>query len=151
MKKYDTYVSAALPYRDAPQLPALIEAEPLHVEAALQAQAGAEEVTSATDRAIGLAIRIGPFSAVWAVLTVGAVWALGAEWWVGFMFFAGLTALTYGWLDAQDWRHSRAGVERLKVDRAFQLKMVEMQSQAEARRLAMETYRQLLLGESDRE
>ncbi|MEX1019872.1 MAG: hypothetical protein WDZ49_09455 [Litorilinea sp.] len=129
----------------------LIESEPLHIEAALQAQEGAQEHTSATDRAIGLAIRIGPFSAVWAVLAIGSVWAVGAAWWAGFLLFAALTFVSYAWLDGQDWRHSRAGVERFKIDRAYQLKRIEMESQAEARRMAMDTYRQLLLGDGDHE
>lgn len=125
--------------------------QPADVSAAWQPQQATKETTSAVDRAKGLRIRLTPFALLWA--GVGVV--LGATVWLvagtlpgaallAVLAFAGLTGATYYKLNGQDYDHSGAGVERLRISEAAQLQREQMEHEQELRRMALEAYLQTL-------
>lgn len=115
---------------------------PINAAAALAVVDGAIEKTSGKDRAVGLSIRLGLWAAISGGfglivgLTHGGVWGL-------LVLFAG-TGLAYVVLAAQDYRYSRNGLERHKVDVVVSLKRDEMRHAQELRRMALESNLALL-------
>ncbi len=98
---------------------------------------GAIEKTNGKDRAVGLSIRLGLWAAVSGGfglivgMVQGGVWGL-------LVLFAG-TGLAYIVLAAQDYRYSRNGLERHKVDVVAGLKRDEMRHAQELRRMALQS------------
>ncbi len=140
---------------DPPQQPpAVIDApawltqqQPLDVGAVWKPADGAQERTSAMDRAEALQVRLRPFLWAWAgvgVVVGGAVWLLGGAWpagaMLGALLFAALTAVTYYKLNGQDYEYSREGTERHRVSTAADLARQQMQQDHELRRMALQTY-----------
>ena len=154
-RRYDNYVTAA-PERTRP---AWDEAQRIHSEAieravnvapivpinaaaALSVVDGAIEKTSGKDRAVGLSIRLGLWAGISGMfgLIVGA--AQGGVW--GLLVLAAGTGLAYVVLSAQDYRYSRNGLERHKVDVVAGLKRDEMKHGQELRRMALQSQLELL-------
>lgn len=139
-------VEAAQPAAiDAPAW--LTERQPLTVDAVWTPVEGAQERTSAMDRAKALRVRLVPFVGLWGLLAliVGGVVlyvaqsAPGAAL-VGLLTFTALTAGTYIKLNTTDYVFSREGTERHRLDTAADLTRQRMNHEHELRRMALETY-----------
>jgi hypothetical protein len=127
------------------------QVQPFDVAGAWQPMAAAKEATSAVDRAKGLRIRLVPFLALYGLAGVvvgGAVWlvaesvplaALGAV-----LTFAALGVGTYVKLNGQDYDHSGAGVERLRIVEAAQLQREQLEQTHELRKMALDAYLETL-------
>ena len=125
----------------------LTPAQPVNLAQAWTAVDGAQERTSAMDRARALRVRLVPFVLLWALLAAivfvvvlyvaqnapGA--ALG-----GLLAFTALTAYTYYRLNRTDYDYSREGTERHKVDTAAYLAERQMDNEQELRKIALEAY-----------
>lgn len=118
---------------------------------ALETADGAQERTSAMDRARALRVRLLPFVLLWALLAV-IVFAVvlfvaqnapGAAL-VGLLAFTALTAVTYVRLNTTDYQYSREGTERHKVDTTAYLVERQMDHEQELRKMALEAYLQTL-------
>ena len=112
---------------------------------------GAQDRTSAMDRARALQVRLLPFLAVWGLIAVvvGVVVALLAKGWpagalLGVLVFAGLTAVTYYRLNRTDYDYSREGTERHRLNTAADLARRRMNHEHELRRMALDAYLQSL-------
>ena len=133
---------APLPVNERRQ-PANIDVSPymvgevIHVGEPLAVQDGATEKTSGMDRSNAWVVRLIPFSVTWLVLTIGVVWLSGIHGAWGLLIFAGLTGLTYYKMNAQEYRHSRNGLERHKVDTLAELKFDEQDKTHELRKMAL--------------
>lgn len=114
------------------------------VDEALQTLEGSQERTSGMDRSLALVVRLAPFSVVWLVLAIGVSWAASMGGWFVLCLFAGLTSVTYAYLDRQEYQFSRNGLERHKVDTLADLKRDEMAHQQELRRMALESTLKML-------
>lgn len=114
------------------------------VDSALQTLEGSQERTTGMDRSLSLVVRLAPFSVVWLCLAIGVSWAASMGAGFTLMFFAGLTAATYAYLDRQEYQFSRNGLERHKVNTLASLKRDEMTHQQELRRMALETTLKML-------
>lgn len=129
----------------------LVERQPLDVGTVWTPTDGAQERTSAMDRAKALRVRLLPFVGLWGLLAVivGAVVlyvaqnAPGAAL-VGLLVFTALTAGTYIKLNGQDYEYSREGTERHRVSTAAGLAREQMQHEHELRRLALGAYLEAL-------
>ena len=153
VRRGPAYVAAQPEPRPA-QTPAAVDApawltqtQPLEVGAVWTPTNGAQERTSAMDRAEALQVRLRPFLWAWAgvgVVVGGAVWLLGGAWpagaMLGALLFACLTAVTYIKLNGQDYEYSREGTERHRVSTAAALSRQQMQHEHELRRMALEAY-----------
>lgn len=149
-RRYDNFVPA-VPDRTRPPLEDAARAHseaieraaavapivPINAAGALAVVDGAQEKTSGKDRAVGLSIRLGLWAGVSGLfgLIVGTV--QGSTW--GLIVLAGGTAIAYVVLSAQDYRYSRNGLERHKVDVVAGLKRDEMRHAQELRRMALES------------
>ncbi|MEZ4870423.1 MAG: hypothetical protein R3C14_54340 [Caldilineaceae bacterium] len=122
----------------------------IFVDESLQSHDGSSEKTSAMDRATALVVRLAPFSVVWLVLSVGVSWAVGMGGWFILVAFAALTAVTYAYLDLQEYQFSRNGLERHKVDTLADLKLAEMDHQQELRRMALQAHLRMLGVDNER-
>ena len=125
----------------------LVQAQPLDVATAWQAQQGAREASDPITRARGLQLRVLPFLGLFALGSV----ALGAVVWLvaGTLPGAALAAvltfslagfITYARLNTTDYQYSREGTERHKVDTAADLARTQMENDQELKRLALESY-----------
>lgn len=144
-----TFVAA-----EAKQPPAVIDApawmverQPMAVDAVWTPVEGAQDRTSAMDRARALQVRLVPFVAVWGVIAVvvGVVVTMVAQQWpagalLGLLLFAGLTAVTYYRLNRTDYDYSREGTERHRLNTAADLARRRMNHEHELRRMALEAY-----------
>lgn len=119
------------------------------VDDALQTLEGAKESTSGMDRSMALVVRLIPFSVVWLILAIGVGWAAALGGWFTLCFFSGLTAVTYAYLDRQEYKYSRNGLEIHKVDTLADLKRDEMSHQQELRRMALEATLKMMEVRSD--
>ena len=108
------------------------------VDSALQTLEGSQERTTGMDRSLALVVRMVPFTLVWLVLAVGVSWAASMGGGFTLCLFAGLTSITYAYLDRQEHQFSRNGLERHKVNTLASLKVSEMNHQQELRRMALE-------------
>jgi hypothetical protein len=61
-----------------------------------------------------------------------------------FILFATLTAITYLYADRQEYRYSRNGLERHRIDRAVELATTQMEQNHELRREAIGAFIQYL-------
>lgn len=130
---------------DAPSW--LASSQPVDLAQALTAADGAQERTSAMDRARALRVRLLPFVLLWALLAVivfvvvlyvaqnapGA--ALG-----GLLVFTAMSAVTYVKLNTTDYQFSREGTERHKVDTSAYLVEKHLDHDYRLRELALEAY-----------
>lgn len=124
--------------------------EVINVDAGVMALEGAREVTSGMDRSKALIIRLVPFSVVWLILAIGVSWAASMGGWFTLLLFSGLTAVTYAYLDRQEYQFSRNGLERHKVNTLADLKRDQMSHEQELKRMALEaTIRMLEARNSD--
>ena len=130
---------------DAPSW--VVQQQPMPIDGALMAVEGAQERTSAMDRARALRVRLMPFVALWGLLgvLVGAVVLIVAEnapgaALVGLLTFVAMTGATYVKLNGQDYAHSREGTERFKVATAAGLARQHMSQEHELRRMALDAY-----------
>ncbi len=154
-RRHDSYVPA-VPDRTRPPLEDAARAHaeaieravnvapivPINAAAALSVVDGAIEKTSGKDRAAALAIKLG----LWAGVSGGfglIVGAVQGGMWGLIVLFAG-TGLAYVVLSAQDYRYSRNGLERHKVDQVVSLKRDEMRHAQELRRMALQSNLALL-------
>lgn len=125
-------------------LSSLLIPQVVDVDASMTARDGATEKTSGLDRAAALVIRLAPFSVTWLVLAVGVSWAASMGGAFALCLFAGLTAVTYAYLDHKDHEYSRNGLERHRVDTYASLKRDEMSHQQELRRMALQAHLKML-------
>lgn len=114
------------------------------VDAPLQTLEGSSEKTTSMDRSTALVVRLAPFSVVWLCLAIGVSWAASMGGWFTLVFFSALTAVTYAYLDRQEYQFSRNGLERHKVNTLAGLKRDEMTHQQELRRMALEATLKML-------
>lgn len=114
------------------------------VDAPMTALEGTTERTTSMERSKALIVRLAPFSVVWLVLAIGVSWAASMGGWFILCFFAGLTSVTYAYLDRQEHQFSRNGLERHKVNTLADLKRAEMAHQQELRRMALEAHLRML-------
>jgi hypothetical protein len=146
-----TFVPAQLPAVKTPapvDAPAwLTERQPLAVDAVWTPVDGAQERTSAMDRAKALRVRLVPFLVTWGLIAgvVGVVvWQVAKQWPAGallaLLLFATLTAVTYYRLNRTDYDYSREGTERHRLDTAADLARRQMNHEHELRRMALDTY-----------
>jgi hypothetical protein len=131
----------------------MVQQQPLDIARGWQTLEGAQEHTSAMDRAKALRVRLVPFLWGWLGLSavVGAAVLYVAEnvpvaGLLTLLLFSALTAFTYIRLNGQDYAHSREGTERHKVDVAADLARMQMQHEQELRRMAMGFYVKQLEG-----
>jgi hypothetical protein len=125
----------------------LVERQPMALDAVWTPVDGAQERTSAMDRAKALRVRLVPFLVTWALIAVvvGVVVAMVAKQWpagamLAVLLFALLTAVTYYRLNRTDYDYSREGTERHRLDTAADLARRRMNHEHELRRMALETY-----------
>lgn len=124
-----------------------MQAQPLDVSNAWQPLQTAKEATSAVDRAKGLQMRVLPFLGLYALAGVvvgGVVWyvagivplaALAAV-----LVFAALGISTYRRMNLDDYDHSGAGVERLRITEAADLERARMEHEQVLRERALDAY-----------
>lgn len=125
----------------------LVQAQPLDVANAWQAQQGAKESSDPITRAKGLRIRVLPFLGLFGLAGVavgGAVWLVagtlpGAAL-AAVLTFSVAGFIVYARLNVTDYQYSREGTERHKVDTAAGLAHAQMANDHELRRLALESY-----------
>lgn len=127
------------------------QAQPLDVGHAWQPQTAAKEATSAVDRAKGLQIRLWPFLLLYGL--AGTVVGIGV-WLVAgsvpgaalaaVLVFAGMGIGTYRRMNLDDYDHSGAGVERLRITEAAQLQREQLEQTHELRKMALEAYLETL-------
>ena len=104
------------------------------------------EETSAVDRSVGLLIRQLPLSIVWIVLAVTAAcvaWAVIPAWWAlvfGLGVFGVLSAGSFILFDRQERDYSGSGLERHRINRAAELKRLELRQSHELKRAALDAY-----------
>lgn len=116
----------------------------VHTEAVYVAQGGADEKTNATDRARGFLLRLAPLSVLLAILAAGIVWVADVGWGQGIVLFAVVSIGGYYLLTKLDYSHSRAGLERHRIDKATDLAKTKMGHDARLRREALRAYTGLL-------
>lgn len=148
-RQYNTFVPALRdPSPRTVDAPAWItERQPMDLVTAFTSLPGANEHTSAMDRAQALRVRVLPFVGVWLLLAVivgvivfavaksAPVAAL-----VALLAFSALTAYSYYRLNKVDYDYSREGTERYKVGEAASLMRERMEHEHELRRMALESY-----------
>lgn len=101
---------------------------------------GGVEYATPITRAQGQVIRLIPLSIVWLLLTGGVVTLLGLGFAHLFVLFAILTAVTYWRMNLDEFKHSRNGLERHKVDSAVTVRLTELDQAHELRKMALEGY-----------
>jgi hypothetical protein len=153
IKIQDKAGTRTVPYAyESPQFPIashqkMIEATQLpvvYVEAALKAQPGSHERTTPTERSRALILRLMPLSGMWFILAIAAGFIFSWHWPIAFLLFAALTAVTYIIMDRQEYQFSRNGVERYRIQAAKELKMAELAHTAQLRKMALQSYLQML-------
>lgn len=107
---------------------------------------GGQEYATPVSRGMGQILRLLPFTVVWALLAGGAVWLMGVQWQWFLIYFALLTAISYGLMDWNEHKHSRNGLERHKVDSALTVRLTELENSHELRKMALEGYLRHLEG-----
>ena len=135
----------------------LTERKPMQLDQAFSSLPGANEHTSAMDRAQALRVRLVPFALTWAVLAVivGVIVFMLAKnapaaALVALLAFSALTAYSYYRLNRTDYDYSREGTERYKVGTAADLLREQMQHEHELREMALRAYLKHLEQTDDR-
>ncbi len=108
---------------------------------------GSEEYATPISRAQGQVIRLIPLSIVWILLSGGIVTLAGLGFPHLFILFAILTAITYWRMNLDEFKHSRNGLERHKVDSAVTVRLAELDQAHELRKMALEGYLAQLNGD----
>jgi hypothetical protein len=110
------------------------------VEPAFTSHDGAEERTSGMDRSKALVVRLIPFWSISLVLAAGMAWHFewGAAW--AIINWGCVCAGVYLLFDKRERADSRNGVERYRIDKAFELRKLELQHDHELKHMALETY-----------
>ena len=101
---------------------------------------GSEEYATPITRAKGQVIRLLPFSITWLVLGVGITWLLGLTFPYLLIWFSVFTAFSYWVMNKDEFRYSRNGLERHKVDSAVTVRLTELEHSHELRKMALEGY-----------
>jgi hypothetical protein len=112
----------------------------------LQALPSVRETATPIERAIGLGIRLIPFTAAWLVLAGGLLLVLKGPV-IPFLVFALLTAITYYLMSRQEYDYSAAGLERHKADLAHDLQAQRLEQEHELKRAALNSYIKHLEGD----
>lgn len=142
-----------------PQPPAALLTTPTSGDLDIWRPTGAiHETTSATDRARGLLIRQLPLTAVWFVLAIAAAlasWQFArlsgpAAVLFGLIVFGGCAAASFIAFDRQERDYSGAGLERHRINRAAELKRLELKQAHELKRDALNAYLRHLERDSQR-
>lgn len=107
---------------------------------AMQALEIVKETTTPVARAIGLGLRLLPFTICWLVLAIVLALALHGALVVPFLLFAGLTAATYYAMNRQEYEYSAAGLERHKANLAANLRATQLKNDHELKRAALRSY-----------
>ena len=132
---------------DKPQIPAQLWQPVSSGDLSVwQPSESVREETSAVDRSVGLLIRQLPLSIVWIVLAVTAAcvaWAVIPAWWAlvfGLGTFGVLSAGSFILFDRQERDYSGSGLERHRINRAAELKRLELRQSHELKRAALDAY-----------
>lgn len=131
-------------------LPPTTYTQQIEIDGSMAAIEGATEKTTPVERSAALILRLLPISATWLVLAVGVSWAASTGAAMAACLFAGLTACTYAYLDHNDHKHSRNGLERHRVDTYASLKRDEMEHQQELRKMALAAHLKMLGVQDDK-
>jgi hypothetical protein len=122
----------------------MVQREPLNLAAGWQTIEGAQEHTSAMDRAKALRVRLVPFVLLWLLLSgvMGFIVYQVVQSNVGagvttLLLFSALSAYTYYRLNRTDYEFSREGTERHKVDATVSLARDQMRYEYESRKDAL--------------
>ena len=106
-----------------------------------------KEATSAVDRAKGLRMRLVPFLALYGLAGVvvgGVVWLVAGivplAALLAVVTFAGAGIFTYRRMNLDDYDHSGAGVERLRITEAADLARAELDHKARMQEKALDAY-----------
>lgn len=106
--------------------------------APMQAYDGANERTSGVDRSLGWSLRLVPYTLIIFVLTAALVWLADGSWPLLFGLFAGMCLGVYAVLDKREHQHSRAGVERHRIDSVTSLDELREKNAHELRKMWLE-------------
>ena len=99
-----------------------------------------QEMNQAGAQAYRQVIRLLPFSITWLVLGVGITWLLGLTFPYLLIWFSVFTAFSYWAMNKDEFRYSRNGLERHKVDSAVTVRLTELEHSHELRKMALEGY-----------
>ena len=111
-----------------------------------QPGAAVDERTSAVDRSLGLLLRQLPLSIVWVILALTAAlvaWYVLPGWGAfifGLAIFGMLSAGSFILFDRQERDYSGSGLERHRINRAAELKRLELRQAHELKRAALDAY-----------
>ncbi len=143
---------------------AAVDLQPVDVSGVMEAaNDGSRDSTSATDRAIGYVIRLGPAFLLALLLAVMGMVAFilimrhldtQTDSLTNFFVFLVCIGVTFGLLavtmNRQDYQHSRAGVERHRISTAAQLRTAEITAMLTLRREALGHTIAMLEAQSER-
>lgn len=139
--------------RDNPRLEIITAEQPPipFSDTAFTAHDGAKEATSARDRAIGLLIRVAPITALLGLLATFLGRLAGLTLAQSVILFAALAVGGFLLFNAQEYAHSRAGVERHRIDKAAELARLNLHYQNQLRRQALKAYLRHLEQKDDKD
>jgi hypothetical protein len=132
--------------RPMPQMPAeFVQGSALvNIEHAVEAQEGADERTTATDRAWALLLRLAPLSVILLVISVSVALVFDFGWLWAFYAWGIICAAVYWLFDNNEYRYSRNGLERHRIDTASELRKEEMAHEYRLKRMALKSYLRMM-------
>ena len=104
------------------------------------------EETSAVDRSVGLLIRQVPMFVVWLIISIVAglvAWYVLPGWGAfifGLAVLGVLSAASFLIMDRTERDYSGSGLERHRINRAAELKRLELRQAHELKRMALDAY-----------
>jgi hypothetical protein len=110
---------------------------PPHSAGVFAPNAGADEKTTAMDRARATVLRTLPMTSILLVLAIGLALWLTLSTGLALCIFAATAIAGYWLFNLTDYRYSRAGLERHRIDQASALSQAQMQHEKELRELAL--------------
>ena len=142
---------------------AAVDLQPVDVSGVMEgANDSTRDSISATDRAIGYVIRLGPAFLLSLLLSVMGMVAFilimrhldtPTDALTNLFVFLACIGVTFGLLavtmNRHDYQHSRAGVERYRIKKAAELRRAEMKAFLQLRRDSMQATLQLLKQQED--
>lgn len=138
---------------DRPSMPVqVMTAAPSTTSGAWAPQEALHEATDARDRAAGFVLRMTPLAIVWFVLSLAVaivVWSLAGGMWAavgGLMLWGSLTAATWLAHDRQERMFAAGGIERHRLDRAYDLERQKLTQDHEVRVAVIGAYLKRLEG-----
>lgn len=141
LSKRITYVPAATERRPVPAYPIIGNEYPLaSPESHLAALESVRETADPVSRAIGLSVRLLPFTIAWGILAGVLVFVLDGDIVVPFLLFALATAVTYWLMDRTEYEYSAGGLERFKASLAAELREQELRQSHELKERALDAY-----------